>query len=185
MLQKAMGKVKKETMEHKYQLDKTLYYYNSSRIVFEFILYLEKRHREAIDKVYIPHLNALLERKINAYKEDMIKSKQAKEDSELYIDSLKVQKIFIDATKLYKKDILKQRKALWRVRLVAAKHLELTHNRYMRSKETSESLRPKRDMQKILQSIIHFYFDDMGSLVEDAKQKEKYQEITKQLHAYQ
>ncbi|KIM06393.1 MAG: hypothetical protein KU28_08830 [Sulfurovum sp. PC08-66] len=66
MLQKAMGKVKKETMEHKYQLDKTLYYYNTSRIVFEFILYLEKRHREAIDKVYIPHLNALLERKINA-----------------------------------------------------------------------------------------------------------------------
>jgi|GEM_PF-1151049 len=185
MLQKAMGKVKKETMEHKYQLDKTLYYYNTSRIVFEFILYLEKRHREAIDKVYIPHLNALLERKINAHKEDMIKSKQAKEDSKLYVDSLKVQKIFIETTKLYEKDILKQRKALWRVRLVVAKHLELTHNRYIRSKETSESLRPKRDMQKILGAVIRYYLDDIGSSVEDAKQKEKYQVITRQLRLYQ
>jgi len=185
MLQKAMGKVKKETMEHKYQLDKTLYYYNTSRIVFEFILYLQKRHQEMIDDKYIPNLNALLEQKINAYKEDTVKSKQAQEDRELYTDSLKAQKIFIETTKLYKKDILKQRKALWRVRLVTAKHLELTRNRYMRSKETSESLRPKRDMQKILDSVIRYYFDDIGSDVEDAKQKEKYQEITRQLRLYQ
>jgi len=184
MLQKIMAKIKKDTMINKFQYNKTLYYHNVNRVLFEFILYEQSRYINVINGNYLPKLNYLIHRNLHAYeKYARLKQKSNNQTQRIiYQDNMRALTLFRQAAEIYKKDLIAQRKRLWQVRLMSAKHLQLTQSRYETSRLSLESLKPKRDMSKEFAKIIHHYFDNIEITFKNETIKRKYIEITRQLY---
>jgi hypothetical protein len=183
MLQKIMVKIKKDAMVNKFEYDKTLYYHNINRILFEFIIYQQNRYIQKIDNNYIPKLNALLEENTVTY-EDSAKSMSREKDptkKAIYKDNMQVLKLFRQAMEVYKQDLIDQRKRLLQVRYMSARHLKLTQNRYKTSKLSLESLKPKRDMKQEFSKITHHYFDNIEITFKSEELKRKYIKVTQKL----
>jgi len=184
MLKTLMIKIKKDTMVNKFHYSKTLYYHNVNRVLFEFILYQQSRYIQTIDEIYIPQLLSLLKRNDHAYEKNAKLKQQTRNATQkaIYQDNMRALKIFRQAAEIYKKDLLAQRKRLWQVRLMSAKHLQLTQDRYKTSKLSIESLKPIRDMNEEFTKIIRHYFDNIEITFKDKRLKKKYIEITQKLH---
>lgn len=186
MMQKIIIKFKKRKKFNEYTYEDTLNYHRQNRILFELLIYQQNRYLQKInndESGYLKLLDDLLKENDALYEKsakNMVYSKNEQQKS-IYRRNMQALKLFRQVVEIYKKDIWEQRRRLLQVRLMSAKHLRLTQNRYETAMSSYEVLRPTRDMNREFQKIIKHYFDNIEITFKDKRHRQKYIEVTKEL----
>jgi len=157
-------------------------YYGMHLISCELVVYLQQKYIDRVDTKYIPKIDNILKSA-----KEMVSSTKSLRANErdtnrksIYSQNIKSQKLTIEVANLYKKDLLKSKRAVKNAQRKSISNLKLSKNTYSTVLLSSNLYQLIADSKEVFNEISKIQIPDITPFTNSQMEK-KYLELTSQI----
>jgi hypothetical protein len=164
------------------ELSQSKKYYGMHLITLELIVYIQQKYIDKVNNKYIPKINKIIFTSKNMIS-DTTKLRRSIDNNRMrsvYGKNLKTQKLALNASTLYKKDLLSSKKRMINAQNNAKANLTLARNTYRTVMLSAELYNLMTESQNEFSKVIKMQMPKIIPF-ENTQMKKKYNELTKSM----
>lgn len=157
-------------------------YYGMHLISCELVVYLQQKYIDRVDTKYIPKIDNILKsaKEMVSNTKSLRANERDTNRKSIYSQNIKSQKLTIEVANLYKKDLLKSKRAVKNAQKKSISNLKLSKNTYSTVLLSSNLYQLIADSKEVFNEISKIQIPDITPFTNSQMEK-KYLELTSQI----